>query len=915
VIRKTRLEPPLAGRLILRLRRLGGRRAEVDGDLRELFDERVRTRGRWYARLRYVLDALSLWRWRVGAFVTAERTVRHVRPDRLLANSVLQDVTFAIRMFARQPGIVLMTMAGLSLAIGVSTVILTIVSAVTLRGSGIREPQELSSVEVFNLDRGRLVGGSPMPGNWAYLDFMRVRDVSSMDLAADRHATSPIELRQSADRSLSEAVELMAVSGNYFSLLGARARLGRTLLPADDVAGADRVAFVSHTLWKIRFDSDAAILGRTLWLDDVPFTVVGVAEPRFVGAHGSKFQTAPAVWITFSSQAAVWTEGLRAANASSPDRWNVPVDVVGRLRPNVSAVRAETELTAMARAFATERGHSGEHLAAVRLGPPDRPRTDPASTAIVAAIVMVLLALACSNVANLLLANATSRQREIGTRLALGAGRGRVIRQLLTESVLIGVCAGAVGLLLSRWLTPLVARLLPLPDLVDLQPDFGVYATAAGITLAAGLIAGLAPARYGLRGNLLTALQSDRAGSSGVAPPARLRSVLIGGQAAACVVLLVLAALLTRSAVEASRFDTGVAIDRLLNVSPNLDRDYDAARKAVYFSAALDRVKRLPGVVNAALATEPPFHTFQARMTLPGDSTTGVPVEVQRNDVSPDYFEAVGIRVLQGRTFSDDEVRRQLPVAIISASLAQQFWGDASPIGELLDRVWGPPDKKGEGAGYLGRKPPGTRVVGIVTDSMTQIDDHGLPTIYLPIDVGRAVVHLVVAAREAPRALQSDLRRELLALDPDLRSYTLLPGDKLRDGLQASRALAGITGAVGASALTLAVIGLFGVTAFVVGQRRREISIRIALGATGRNVVRMLVGDSLRPVILGVAVGLVFAFIGGQLMQSVLLGVSGRDPVAILSAVAILLGTASLAALVPARQAAGIDPAVTLKQE
>jgi predicted permease len=499
--------------------------------------------------------------------------------------------------------------------------------------------------------------------------------------------------------------------------------------------------------------------------------------------------------------------------------------------------------------------------------------------------------------------------------LALGAGRGRLVRQLLTESLVIGFGAGIAGLLMSRSLTPLVASLLPLQELVDLEPDRGIYAVTAALTLAAGLIAGVAPARYGLRGNLLTALQADRSGSSTAPASARVRSILIGCQAAACVVLLVLAALLTRSAIEASQFNTGVAIDRLLNVSPNLGRDYDAARQNIFFSAALDRLERLPGVDNAALATVPPFHTFHARMTLAGSASTDGSREVQRNDVSPDYFDTVGIRLLQGRTFSDDEVRRRLPVAIISASLARQFWGDANPIGATLDRVWGPPDKPGQGTGDLHRKPAGTRIVGVVTDSMTQIDDYGLPTIYLPIAVGDAVVHLVVATHGTPRAVQPDVRRELSALDPDLRWYMLLPGDKMRDGLNASRALAGITSAIGGSALMLAIIGLFGVTAFVVGQRRREIGIRLALGATGRQVVRLLIGDSLRPVVVGLAVGLGLAFIGGRLLRNMLLGISGHDPVAIVSAVAILIGTAGLAAFVPARRAALIDPADTLRQE
>jgi predicted permease len=933
--------------MILRLRRLGSRREEVEQDLRELFDARVRASGRRHAALRYALDALSLWRWRIGAPPAPDLVHRGMRARTAPGNGLGRDVIFAVRMFTRQPAIVFMTVAGLSLAIAISTVILTLANAATIRSTGIREPSTVYSVEVSGLGRGRLSGGtSPFSGNWAYIDFERLgAGVPSMELAADNSFTTPVELRQTGDRSLAETVQVMPISGNYFRVLGGRAVLGRTMTPDDDAAAAGRVVVLSHVLWRIRFNADPAVIGRTVWLDDVPFTVAGVAEPGFIGAHGSKFQTRPVMWITFGSQAAVWSERQRAANAraaadvarlsarpsldavgrmrlealraslaSAPDRWNVPVDVAGRLRPGASPVRAAAELNAMARAFAAE-GRAGDKPPSVQLGKAEGPRSEPVMTAIIVAIVAVLLALACANVANLLLANASDRRREIGTRLALGASRGRIVRQLLTESVLLGICAGAAGRVLSGWLTPFAAEVLGLPALIDLSPDFRVYAMTALIALASGLIAGLAPARYGWRGNLLAALQRDRPGASAFPVPARLRSVLIAGQAAACVVLLVLAALLTRSAAAAARFDTGVAIDRLVNVSPNLGRGYDAARKRMYFAAALDRVRQLPGVASVALAAVPPFHIVHAREAVAGSILAPGPARVQRNEVSATYFDTVGIRVLEGRTFSEEEVDRQFPVAVISAHLARQFWGDASPIGSTLERVWGTQLRPDERSVGLTRKPAGATIIGVVSDSMTQIDDVGVPTIYLPLDVAGIVGHIVVATRRDPKVVSGEIRREILALDPDQPPSILLPRDRLHDALQASRALASATSAIGGSALVLAVIGLFGVTAFVVGQRRHEISIRMALGASGQEVVRMLVRDSLRPVAVGLCGGLVIAFTAGQLMTKLLLGISGHDPAAFLSAVTVLVGTAALAAFVPARRAAGIDPAGMLRHD
>jgi predicted permease len=934
--------PPWLGRAIVRLWPLGNRRREVEDDLTELFLRRVRARNRRYAAIRHVLDAASLWKWRKRPDATGGVAGSTSRSLAGALGGLGGDIAFAIRMFAQQPGIALMTVAGLSIAIGISTIILTVVNAVTTGTAGIRDPDSVYSVEVFNLTRGQLVGGtSAMRGNWASTDLAPlVQGVTSMELAADSPFTIPTDFRPSADRARTESIAMMPVSGGYFEVLGARAAIGRTLWPSDDTPAAPSLVVLSHTLWKLRFDSDPGVVGRTAWLDDMPFTIVGVAERGFVGAHGSKFQTAPAVWVTFASQAAAWTAGqhdanrraaaeiarlsnrtldavgqirlgaLRASLASAPDRWNIPVDVVGRLRPGASVLHAQAELVAMARAFAAE-GRGREQPPMVGLGSIDRMRLEPVLTAIVAVVVGVLVALACSNVTNLLLANAAGRQREIGTRLALGASRGRVVRQLLTESTLMGVSAGATGLLLSTWLSPFAPRVMPSLELIDLTPDLRVYVVVAFVILATGLIAGLGPARYGWRGNLLSALQSERAGSSGASAPTRLRSILIGAQATVCVVLLVMAALLARSAVQAAGFNTGVTIDRLVHVSPNLGRGYDAARKREYLTAALQRIEELPGVTGASLAAVAPFHYGHATMSLTGSTSAG-PSRAQRNEVTPDYFETVGIRILQGRTFSQSEVREQLPVAVISARLARQFWGDASPLGSTLDRVWGPPDTS---VGSLQRKPADVRVIGVVSDSMTQIDDYDLPTIYLPLDIANVVSHIVVSTGADPRTLAPSVRREVLAIDPDLTPAVGVPSERLRERLQASQAMAGAATVIGASAQALAVIGLFGVTAFVVGQRRKEISIRLALGATGRDVVRLLVRDSLRPVAIGLVCGLVLAFIAGRLIQRALLGISGHDPLAVVTAVTVLVATAGLAAFIPARHAARIDPAGMLKQD
>lgn len=335
------------------------------------------------------------------------------------------------------------------------------------------------------------------------------------------------------------------------------------------------------------------------------------------------------------------------------------------------------------------------------------------AVATTAGIFALLLFLACSNVTNLLLANAVGRRREIGTRLALGAGRGRVVRQLLTESLLLGAAGGVAGLVLASWIAPLLGRALRVPPLLDVTPDIRVYTFAVTTTLAAGLLAGLAPARYGRRGDLLTALQ-DRNEDGSVATN-RTRTVLIASQACGSLVLLVTAALFTRSLVQAVSFDLGFDADRMANVSVPFGRGYDAPRRATYWDAALERVRQLPGVSGASLVALAPFEGADAPHRLEDGRGQGRPV--LRNEVTGDYFATAGIRLFRGRTFTPDEVRDDAAVAIISASLARLYWGDAEPLGATLDRVWGPPDPPDSRPRGLLRKPAGTRVVGVAADA------------------------------------------------------------------------------------------------------------------------------------------------------------------------------------------------------
>ena len=478
--------------------------------------------------------------------------------------------------------------------------------------------------------------GPVFQGNWPVADYQRLQDAaSSLTLVAS--ASDGARFAATANETDVPVVPFRAVTGSYFSALGMRPARGRLLTPADDVPGAATVV-VGHGFWKNRLGAHDEILGRTVWLNGHAFTVVGVADR----VHGSPASSGgvPAFWITLAGHAdmsataaarhALETRaGLDALRRTTTDpgdrerlhsiesdlaaanlRWNPAVDVFGRPKPGVTRAQAETEVRTITAALEGEHNPGGQ-AATVRLESLDQAnRTTFAVAAVLLTTVGLIVLLACANVTNLLLASAASRRREIGTRLALGASRGRVVRQLLTESVLIGIVAGGFGLLVSSQVLPAFAALIQVPPTFDVSPDGLVYAFVGTLTIAVGIIAGLAPARFGRRGNLVSALQADQPSAPRRLPGRFLRSMLVGGQAAASIVLLVLAALLTRTVVETGRVDVGYDPSRLLNVSVTLPASTSGqspARADAFWRAALERVRQIPGVADAALVNFAPF--------------------------------------------------------------------------------------------------------------------------------------------------------------------------------------------------------------------------------------------------------------------------------------------------------------------
>jgi predicted permease len=517
---------------------------------------------------------------------------------------------------------------------------------------------------------------------------------------------------------------------------------------------------------------------------------------------------------------------------------------------------------------------------------------------VVLTLVGLVVLLACVNVANLQLASALARRREIGVRLALGAARARIIRQLVTESLALGLVAGAIAFFLTIWLGPVLAAVVRLPVTVDMTPDVRVYLFLSLVSIAAGIGAGLAPARHGTRGDLLTPLKGDGP-SAGSVRPSRMRSALIGVQAAASLVLVVLAALLARATISATQVDVGFDPRPLVTITPTFAAErYDAAKTQAYWDVALERVRGLPNVRAASLTLYPPYAGLTATRGL---TRNGVRYEAYLHETLGDYFSTLGMRIVRGRAYSAAEVKAGAKVVVISETLARDFWPGQDPLGQSLAPVDGSTDT----------------VIGVVSDAVTaRLHARGAAALYRPLrrfDAGNGG-SLVVRTNGAPEAMLPAIRDALQRLDPRVRLNISPIATNLQKEIEEPRIMAALAGALAALALGLAVVGIYGVTTFVTGQRTREIGLRIAVGASRSDVLRLLLKDSLRPVAIGLAAGVAVALLVSRVVGVVLYGVGAQDPLAFTAAIGVLLVSAAGAVFIPARRAAGVDPAFVLRQ-
>jgi predicted permease len=824
--------------------------------------------------------------------------------------NLFSDVRFALRWLRRSPAFTLVAIASLAIGIGFNTALFTLVDALLFRPLPVERSDRLVDVFTSGGD-GDQYATSSYPD---FLDFKAQNDVFT-DMLAYSPSMDAVKLTDRSRLAMGETV-----TGNYFQLLGVKAIAGRTLLPDDDRPGAPRAVVISYRLWNREYGASPSAVGQSLRIHNQPYTIVGVAPRSFTGMVPL---LAPEVWTPMAYVDEVEPGGI-ISNVPSPTgntrlerrgmRW---MFVKGRLKTAATDQAAAANLRLIGQRLQTSYDQTNKRRDVSTVPTSDvhiHPVADRALRPIALGLMIVVglvLLIACANVASMLLARASGRQKEIGIRLAIGASRRRLVQQLLSESVVMSAIGAAAGVALAWALTRLATSIslpIPIPLSFALQIDGRVLLFTAGVTMIAAVVAGLAPALKATRPNLVNELKSDVAATQAGGRRWTLRDGLVVTQIAVTMVLLVAAGLLTRSLLAAQQVSIGFRTAGLAIVSTELSMvGYDETRSKGFYDRALDRVRAIPGVESAALAERLPFSINYNRNSvfLPdrhGPDDKGLVFDVAR--VSPEYFATLGIPILQGRNFAATDTPASPRVAIVNEALAKKYWPNQDPIGKRMRLLT-----------YNGTE---VQVVGVSADYKVSTVGEGVtPYIHYAIsqrpDSGEEIV---ARTHGDANALLAAMRRELIALEPNV----LFLDNQTMDAQVAATLLPAKAGAlsvsaVGVVAMALASIGLYGVIAYSVARRTREIGIRMALGAQPSAVVAMVMKQGLGLAAVGVGTGTVLALGAARAVAGALYGVSFVDPVAWGAAIGTLLVVATIANVVPAHRASVVDPSRALRSE
>jgi putative ABC transport system permease protein len=806
-----------------------------------------------------------------------------------MMQNFFQDVRYGIRTLARVPGFTFIALLVLALGIGANTAIFSVVNGVMLKPLAYRDADELVIL-------------------WEKMKQTDTLDLAPDDFVEYRERLQSFEqvaasLKQGftlTGNDEPERLEGAEVSANLFQLLGAEPLLGRGFLAEEDKPGAPRVAVLSHSLWQRQFGGDKKIVNQTIQLNGEPTTVVGVMP--------ADFQYPPPLLRgnALEARSELWTplivESMQGRNSHG-------LLTIGRLKKGVSfaQARADVDIIAAQRAEKTRASHNGIGANLLLLHEQVVRKIRPALLILLGAVGFVLL-IACANVASLLLVRAAARQKEIAIRSALGAGRRRIIQQLLIESLLLALPGGGLGLLVAEWGNTLLLKLgaQNIPRVDQVGTDGRVLLFTFAISLLTGILFGLVPALKASSPNLVETLKESGRGSTGNTN--RLRSALMVAEVALALVLLVGAGLLIKSFWQLQQVDPGFQAENLLVMETTLPatKYAEGDRQAAFYQQALDKLSTLPGVQSAAIVNIPPLSGRRGvdGFSIEGRQDSSNVAEMPLADyraISADYFQVLGIRVLEGRAFAQTDTARAPLVAIVNQATVRRYFQGENPIGRRI-RI----------------KDEWRAIVGVVSDvRQSGLDEEAATHVYLPyFQVPQPRMGWVVRTTTEPMGLLAGIRSQIYEVDKDQPVYNVRTMERiLADSLSQRRLNMLLLGTFSATALLLSIVGIYGLIANSVTQRTKEIGIRLALGAEKRDVLKMIIGQGMALALTGIGIGVVAALLLTRFLKGLLYEVNDKDPVTFAVIALLLASVALLACYLPARRATRVDPMVALRYE
>ena len=823
--------------------------------------------------------------------------------------SLWQDLRYAARTLRNSPGFTIIAIVTLGLGMAVNTTIFSVINGMLLRPLPVPHPEQIT---VLALKPEGMSGFQ----SFSYPDYLDIKEQA--DVFSDVFAYRPTLAGLTVDKKGDHCV-LSRVSNNYFSALGVQPALGRLIQPTEGLTpGADPILVLGYSYWQKRFGGDRNVIGKQAEINGHSVTIVGVAPKGFRGTYAIIDMDG---FVPLSS--GIGTKGVEENSVQEmfTHREERSLSVMGRLKPGVSVAQAQAPLRAIAQRLAEQHPNTNKGFTSIQVFPeklarpdPDPDNTLPTISGAFMGLAGLVLLVACFNIANVLLVRATVRQREMGIRAALGAGRGRLVRQHLTESLLLAALGGGAGLLLATWAAGFLSSLplgTDLPLKFDFQADARVYLFAFGAVLLTGVIVGIIPALRVARSDINVVLREGGRGASDGRRRHMVRGTLVAAQVAGSMLLLIVAGLFIRSLEKAQQLYLGFNPDRILDLTLDPEQvNFNETQTREFYRQISERIGALPGVVSVAQAFVVPMGVISADdpVTVEGHPLEAgqQPPQIMFNPVSPNYFEALRIPLQSGRSFTVADDKKAPEVAVINQAMAAKFWPGENPLGKRFSTK--------------GPKGPYKEVIGVVqTGKYKNVIEDPTPFYYVPLAqnyVGYRTLH--VRTWVPPESLRAQIEARVQELAPGVpisQVQTMAQALQGINGFFFFRFGAQLTATMGLLGLVLAVVGVYSVVSYAASQRTHEIGIRMALGAEPRDILSMVLRQSVGIVAVGLALGLGAAFAGTRAIANFIVGIKPTDPITFVSVIALLSAIALLACWIPARRATRVSPLSALRYE